>query len=168
MITYDREKAREAVQYLVDSSYFHLHVKKLRNTVGRPRSLPFREDAEALNELLLIGRQNQLAMENLISVAEHKRGGKTEYQRQYMAAKRKRDRKVVKLEEILTGGRLDAAQRKQLLKRQYTVWHKERDQLLEENSDLSWTERNELIRDFWARKDRELDVLIEDAKLDPG
>lgn len=168
MITYDRERARRAVQYLVDSSYFHLHVKKLRNTVERPRSLPFKEEAEDLNELLRIGRQNQLAMENLIAVAEQKRGGKTEYQRQYMAAKRRRDRKVVKLEEILTGARLDAAQRKQLLKRQYTVWHKERDKLLKEHSDLAWAERNELIREFWDRKEREVEVLIEDARMDPS
>jgi len=167
MIDYHLERARKAVQYLVDSSYFHHHVKKLRNTVGRPRSMPFKEDAEVLNELLVVGRQNLQAMENLIAVAEQKRGGKTEYQREYMAAKRRRDRKVLQFEETTLGKTLSPAQRKKVLGRQYIVWNKERDQMLDAHQDQSWAARNEMIRGFWRQKEEELDALVEEAGRKP-
>lgn len=164
MIQYDVARARQAVQFLVDSSYFHHHIKKLRNTVTKPRALPFKEDAEVLNELLVIGRQNVTAMENLISVAEFKRGGKNDYQREYMAAKRKRDRKVLELEELMTGKKLSNEQRTRVIKRQYDVWNKEREQYLSKKGDLAWAEKNEAIRSFWDLKERELDVLMTEAR----
>lgn len=164
MIQYDAARARQAVQFLVDSSYFHHHIKKLRNTVEKPRAMPFKEDAEVLNELLVIGRQNHTAMENLISVAEYKRDSKNDYQREYMAAKRKRDRKVLELEELMTGKKLPKEQHAKTLKRQYDVWNKEREQFLATKTEVSWAEKNDAIRSFWDRKERELDALIAEAK----
>lgn len=165
MIQYDPQRAKSAVQFLVDSSYFHHHVKKLRNTVEKPRSLPFKEDAEVLNELLVIGRQNVTAMENLIAVAEFKRSGKNDYQREYMAAKRKRDRKVFELEELMSGKPLNQTMRTKVLKHQYSVWNKERDQFLSQKRDMQWAQKNEAIRAFWERKEAELDALIAEAKV---
>jgi hypothetical protein len=164
MIAYDLPRAKQAVQFLVDSSYFHHHIKKLRTTVAKPRALPFKDDAEVLNELLVIGRQNEQAMENLIAVADLKRGGKNDYQREYMAAKRQRDRKVLLLEELMTGKKLDNAQKLATLRRQYEVWNKERDEYLKGKGELPWLQRNESIRAFWGRKEREIEVLIEEAK----
>jgi len=164
MIRYDAARARQAVQFLVDSSYFHHHIKKLRNTVEKPRALPFKEDAEVLNELLVIGRQNVTAMENLIAVAEFKRGGKNDYQREYMAAKRKRDRKVLELEELMTGKKQPKDVQAKTLKRQYEVWNREREQYLATKGDMPWVEKNEAIRAFWDRKEHELDALIAEAK----
>lgn len=164
MISYDLQRAKEAVQYLVDSSYFHHHVKKLRGTVEKPRSLPFRDEAEVLNELLLIGRQNVAAMENLIAVAEFKRGGKNEYQREYMAAKRKRDRKVFELEALMSGKPLNQTTKARVLKHQYQVWNKEQAQFLEPKNNLSWAQKNDAKREFWQRKEAELDALIAEAK----
>lgn len=164
MISYDLARARGAVQFLVDSSYFHQHVRKLRGTVGKPRSLPFKGETEALNELLIIGRQNPQALENLIAVAEFKRGDRNEYQRQYMAAKRQRDRKVVEFEERVLGKRLAHEARVQVLHRQYSVWNRERDELLAKLGNIEWGQRNERLKEFWGRKERELDALIEEAK----
>lgn len=165
MIQYDLPRAKKAVQFLVDSSYFHHHVKKLRNTVEKPRALPFKEDAEVLNELLVIGRQNHAAMENLIAVAEVKRSGKNDYQREYMAAKRKRDRKVFELEELMSGKPLNQTMRTKVLKHQYAVWNKERDQFLLSKGDMTWAQKNDAIRAFWERKEAELDALIAEAKV---
>jgi hypothetical protein len=123
MVAYDLERARKAVQFLVDSSYFAHHIKKLRSTVHKPRSMPFKDDSEVLNELLTIGRQNLQAMENLIQVAEIKRDDRNAYQRQYMAAKRQRDRKVIELEEVMVGKRLSVDERAKVLLRQYGVWN---------------------------------------------
>lgn len=164
MIQYDTARAKAAVQYLVDSSYFHHHIKKLRNTVDKPRAMPFKDDAEVLNELLVIGRQNVAAMENLIAVAEFKRGGKNEYQREYMAAKRKRDRKVLDLEEAMTGSKLAAEAKLKVLRKQYVVWNKERDALMKSIANQSWTDRNNSIREFWDRKEAEVDALLAEAK----
>lgn len=164
MVQYDKARAKAATQFLVDSSYFHHHVKKLRSSVVKPRSMPFKDDAEVLNELLVIGRQNESAMENLIAVAEYKRGGKNEYQREYMAAKRKRDRKVLALEEAMTGKELGVEAKAKVLRKQYAVWNKERDAFLKPLAGLSWTERNERIRTFWERKEAEIDALLTEAK----
>lgn len=164
MIAYDKSRAKQAVQFLVDSSYFHHHVTKLRNTVEKPRALPFKDDAETLNELLLIGRQNLQAMENLIAVAEYKRTNKNDYQRQYMAAKRQRDRKVLLLEELMSGKPVAKEHRKAVLEHQYVVWNKERDALLKRNTDADWTKRNQLLKSFWDSKELELDGLIEEAR----
>lgn len=164
MIAYDKARAKAAVQFLVDSSYFRHHVTKLRNTVEKPRALPFKDDAEALNELLVIGRQNLAAMENLISVAEYKRSNKNDYQREYMAAKRQRDRKVLLLEELMSGKPVAQQHRKAVLDHQYVVWNKERDALLKRNASADWTTRNKVIKAFWDTKEAEVDALIEEAK----
>jgi hypothetical protein len=156
------------VQFLVDSSYFSHHIKKLRSTVSKPRSMPFKDDAEVLNELLVIGRQNLQAMENLIQVAEIKRDDRNAYQRQYMAAKRQRDKKVIELEEVMTGKKLSLDERRKVLLRQYTVWNKERVEFLEKQGELSWLERNDKLKDFWHRKEREIDALLAEAKLQGG
>lgn len=168
MIQYDRERAKQAVQHLVDSSYFSHHLRKLRGALLKPRSLPFRGDFEVLNELLVIGRQSAEAFNNLIQLAEFKRdGGKVSYQRDYMAAKRQRDRKVIALEEAMTGKKLAMEQRRMLLLKQYAVWNKEKEQLLESIKTASWASRNEAVRDFWQRKEHEIDLLMAEAASGP-
>ena len=164
MITYDPNRARLAVQFLVDSTYYRQHVRKLSTAITRPRALPFRDDAEVLNELVIIGRQNAQALTNLLHVAESKRDGRNDYQREYMAAKRQRDRKALLLEELLEGRKLPHDYRVSVLQRQYTVWNKERDQFIAALGDASWTERNVQLRTFWERKEAELDELIEEAR----
>lgn len=164
MISYDLSRARAAVQFLVDSSYFHQHVRKLRSTVTKPRAMPFKDEAEPLNELLIIGRQNAQALENLIEVAEFKRADRNDYQRQYMAAKRQRDRKVVEFEERVLGKKLAPEAKIQVLQRQYATWNRERDAFIASLGEVSWNERNERLKSFWERKEREIDALIEEAK----
>ena len=140
-------------------------MRKLRSTLPKPRSLPFRGEFEVLNELLIIGRQSMVAFENLIKLAEFKRDGgdKSSYQREYMATKRQRDRKVIALEEALTGKKLDLDGRRKLLLRQYAVWNRERDEMLKSVQDKSWADRNAAIREFWERKEHELDLLQAEA-----
>jgi hypothetical protein len=167
MIEYNAERARAAVQFLVNSSYFPHHLKKLRSVVKRPRAMPFKDEAEPLNELLLIGRQSVEAMEALIQVAEFKRGGdeaRKAYMREFMAAKRRRDRKVIELEEKLVGRPMGLDERNGVLLRQYQVWHKERDQLLAKLGDrVEWAEKNAAIKQFWAAKEREVEALLDEA-----
>lgn len=169
MIKYDTTRARVAVQHLVDTSYFSHHLRKLRSNLPKPRALPFRGEFEALNELLVIGRQSEEAFNNLIKLAEFKRGGedKNSYQRDYMAAKRKRDRKVIALEETMTGKKLSLEERRKLLLKQYAVWNREKDVMLRSVQDKPWAERNAAIREFWERKEHELDLLQTEAGSQP-
>jgi len=164
VVRYDPQRAKTAVQYLVDSSYTHHHLKRLRSAVRRPRALPFRDEIEVLNELLVVGRQNLQAMENLIELAESKRGNKCDYQRHFMATKRKRDRKVLLLETLMTGKELDKAAQEYVLRHQHEVWNKERVKLLQSLGDMKWDCRNAKLREFWDRKERELDALIAEAQ----
>lgn len=166
MVTYNLDRARSAVQYLVDSPYFHHHVVKLRTASKRPRAMPFKEDSEVLNELVAIGRQSLEALENLIEVAEAKRSDRNDYQRQYMAAKRRRERLAVELEEALEGRKLDLRERIEVLQRQYKVWNKEKSAHLARagGAQLGWNERNAAIKQFWDAKDAELLALIAEAK----
>lgn len=163
MIDYDHVRARLAVQFLVDDSYATHHIRRIRSMVGKPRATPFSGDEEALNELVAIGRQSPQALDNLIAVAEFKRGDRNDYQREYMAAKRRRDRKVVQLEEVLAGRKLPHDNRVQILHNQYVVWNKERDRLVAQHKDLPWAERNAQLREFWARKESEIDELMVEA-----
>lgn len=173
MLKFDVQRAQAAVQYLVDSSYEKHHVKRLRNVVQRPRSLPFRGDAEVLNELLIVGRQNLQAMENLIAVAEFKRSAKDPYMKAFMRAKRERDRKVVAIEEITSGRKLTLDERVNLLRETHQKWHRERSHHMQVctqqyrdqcGKEPEWAHSNAFIKDFWMHKDMELDVLVRKAR----
>lgn len=173
MLKFDVQRAQEAVQYLVDSSYEKHHVKRLRNVVQRPRSLPFRGEAEVLNELLVVGRQNLRAMENLIAVAEFKRSAKTPYMKAFMQAKRERDRKVVQIEEVTNNRKLTLDERVALLRATHEKWNTERSRHLQGcaqqyreqcGKEPEWAHSNAFIKDFWMHKDMELDVLLRKAK----
>lgn len=164
MITYNHDKARQAVQFLVDDSYFAGHVRKLRNFVQKPRSMPFKDEAACLNELLAIGRQNPQAMENLIDVAEQKRDDRNEYQRKFMAKKRARDNIVIKVQELKLGKKLSLDERKDVLLVQYANWETEKDAEIARYPDATWEQRNEIKRQFWDQIDALLPEVLEAAK----
>ncbi len=170
---FDRDRAREAVQFLVDSPYYTHYTRRMRTLLDKPRSLPYRDEAEVLNELLVIGRQNPKALENLLALAEYKRSDRGSYQRDYMATKRARDRKVTQLEALLRGRDIGLEERRDVLLKQYAVWNKEREAFLAEReiahrkvndgTEATWQDRNAYIRAFWELKDAELDGLLQEA-----
>lgn len=164
MVEYDVERTRQALQYLVNTSYFAHHLRKIRSSVEKPRAMPFKGEVEVLNELLKIGRQNRQALDNLINVVEFKRDDKGSYQREFMAAKRKRDKKVIRLEEMLQGKSLTLDERTAVLLKQYEIWKKERAQFLHSKGDLSWEDRNAAIKDFWNSREAQIDQLTEEAQ----
>lgn len=167
MISYDLDRTRKAVAYLVDTSYAPHHIRRLRATVERPKALPFKGDAEPLNELLVIGRQSRQAMENLIEVARAKRDTRNDYQRDFMAAKRRRERRAIELEEMLLERRMGNTERAFFLRKQAEIWGKEREQFLASLDAADWKGKNERLKEFWARKEQELERLIEEAKNQP-
>lgn len=170
MLNYDINRAQQAIQFLVDSPYVKHHVKRLRNVVKRPRAMPFNGEAEALNELLVIGRQNTQALENLLEVVDHKRQEKPPYMAAFMAAKRARERKVVQIEELLIGRKLTLDERLHLIRVVRSRWAREKAAHIERCADEyrnqigtepKWLQTNQFIKDFWMLKDIELDMLLE-------
>lgn len=167
MLTYDVKKARQAVQFLVDSPFFDRNVKRLRSLLDKPRTTPYRGETEFLNELLVIGRQRRESFERLVELAEYKRDDRGSYQRRFMAAKRQRERKVIALEELLRGKKLGLDERKDALLKQYEVWNREKEAMLAKFPGAEWIKRNELIKQFWDTKEAELDALIAEASKPP-
>lgn len=162
---YTPERARTAVQFLVDSPYFAHHIVKLRNALKRPRSLPFKGEAEALNELLVIGRQSPDALENLIEVAEARRSSRNDYQRDYMAKKRKRERLAVELEQALSGRTFDFNERVETMRRYSHAWNERKAAWLgQRGMQVPWVERNQFIKEFWDRIERDLEAKLATAK----
>lgn len=172
MIRYNVATARLAVQYLVDTPYFAHRVKTLRSSVKRPRSLPFKDEAEVLNELILIGRQNIEAMEKLIALAEFKRDDYAEYMRKFMAQKRARERRFIGIQQTLLERTFDPEERRAVLLEQYETWNREKDDHLaicrvdfmnQHGGEPTWEQRNQFIKEFWALKDMELDMMEKQA-----
>lgn len=166
MIEYDVSRATKAVQLLVNVNHFNDYVKTLNRHVARPRAFPYKGDNECLNELLVIGRQNKKALDNLIEVARFKRDNndrKAQYQRDFMARKYARDKKAIQLEEKFQGRRLKLEERRQLLLKQYDVWNKEKTEYIAMHGEMSWKEKNTVISDFWKLKEQELDQLLQEA-----
>jgi hypothetical protein len=173
MISYDLERAKAAVEYLVHVPYFPHKVRGLRTEVKRKRALPYKDeagDAEVLNELLVIGRQNEQAMENLIAVAAFKRDqDRNAYQRQYMAAQRRRFKIAVELEERRTGAKLGLDERNRLAHEVQAIWLAERDEYVERRAaqwvaqhggEISYEDKRLFIEQFWDTKNQELQAML--------
>ena len=168
MIKYNTTRARKAVQLLVDVAHFGDYVNTLRKNIQRPRALPYKDDKEVLNELLVIGRQDIDAFDNLVAVAQHKRSSpdakKSEYQKEFMAQKRKRDIEACRLEQLLTGKRMSLDERHKFLVKQHAVWNEEKSSFLEQHGELSWKERNVATKIFWQAQDEYLAERIAEAQ----
>ena len=163
-ISYDVRRTQQALQYLVDSPYGMRHITKLKAMVDKPRALPFREECEPLNELLVIGRQNRDALEKLIDVVQYKRSSRGSYQREFMATKRARERKVIQLECLLRGKNLTLDERNLVLKQYYETWRSMKEEMIATREPASWAEKNELIAEFWAEVDAGLDKKLARAR----
>jgi hypothetical protein len=159
---YNVNRARHALQYVVRSTYYSQLWRKIQAAAKKPKSMPFKDEQETLNELVSIGRQKYEALDNLYKIVQQKRRGKSDYQREFMAAKRRRDRKFVLQQELVLGTKLDYDARREALLQQYQVWHAQRDELIAKNAGLSWEDRNELVRKFWADVEEDLDQAIAD------
>jgi hypothetical protein len=157
MIHYDIKRMRQAVQLLVDTPYFRHHLVKLRSTVLKPRALPFKDKVEVLNELLIVGRQSIEAMENLIQVAELKRTDRNDYQRVFMANKRKRERKLIALIQVRTGQTLSLDERLAVLAEYAEAWRLEKEQFLQSLGAMTWEDRNAHTAEFWQLVDSQIE-----------
>jgi hypothetical protein len=174
MPKYNIDTAMKAVQFLVDTPYYSHHCRKIRSSTLKPRALPFKDELAPLNELIIIGRQSMEALELLLELAAFKRDDHNDYQRKFMAQKRKRDKRVIKIEETVLRATLNQDQRRELLVKQYDIWNREKEAYV--NKEIQeYTEqfgeppggeqKYTFIREFWEWKDAELSMMEERAEV---
>lgn len=168
MVTYNLKRAKKAVEFLVQAAHYESYKASMKQIIDKPRALPYKDDKEVLNELIVIGRQSMRAFENLLEVVEHKRttpeDRKNEYQKEFMAAKRLRDRKFITLCELEKGKRLGVDERHSLLVTQHKKWEHDKLEYIALHGDVSWKDRNILINQFWETKDEELAQQIHEVE----
>jgi hypothetical protein len=163
-VRYDVARVQQALQFLVDSPYGMRHVQRIKALVEKPRAMPFQDEADSLNELLLVGRQSRETLNKLIDVVEFKRRSRGNYQRDFMATKRARERKVIQLESLLRGKNLTLDERNLVLRQYYETWTKQKNGFIIGREPASWPERNEVIREFWMSVDKTLDQRLAAAR----
>jgi uncharacterized protein YlbG (UPF0298 family) len=164
MIEYDLKRAKLAVQYLVSATFSAHHIRKIWTAVKKPRSMPFKDDMEHLNELIKIGRQSEQALNNLLELVQFKRGDAAAYMRDFMRAKRARDAKYLALWVLENGRKLDRDEQRQVLIEKYFEWHAKKREFLESYGNISYEERNAIYKLFWAEMEKELDTKLEKVK----
>jgi hypothetical protein len=163
MIEYDLKRAKLAVQFLVNATFANHHIRKIWTAVGKPRSMPFKEDMEHLNELIKIGRQSEQALNNLLELVQYKRGDAATYMREFMRAKRARDAKYLAFWMLENGKKLDRDEQRKVLIEKYFEWHAKKREFLEPYGNISYEERNALYKMFWSEIDKDLTAKLEKA-----
>lgn len=148
--------------------------------------LAFTGDRAFLNPLLALASSNREQFLKIIGLIETKRAAaglaplsapvesgydKTRYMREFMAQKRERERRAAEIENMMRGDRspLKGRPRLEFMATQSARWKAQRDELIaaarqRTGGKLTRDEEQEIIKQFWARVDRELDGLEELAR----
>lgn len=174
-VKYDVGRATEAVQFLVNDPYAVNRYKTLRKAITQPRRLPYKDDAEVLNELIVIGRQSPIALEKLIAIVEFKRNlSEKTYMASFMAASRKRVKDALRVQEIMAGVAYNAEERYEAERKVKELWTAEKMSFIEEaerkyveatgEEALPYDQRIEVNKAFWAKIDAELVDMKERAE----
>jgi hypothetical protein len=157
---YNVERAKVAINYLLTQKYYAQLWRKIVAASQKPNLNSFEGEQETLNELVLIGFQNKKALDNLYEVIKSHRSDKADYQREFMATKRRRDAKAVRVEELITNKKLSHEERRLFLLERYSSWNKGRDEVIAQYDELTWDQRNEIIKEYWVLIDQGLDLSI--------
>jgi len=167
-VEYDIPRATAAVQFLVDDPYAVARYKALRKAITQPRRLPYKDEAEMLNELIKIGRQSPVALEKLIAVAEFKRNlSDVSYMASFMSHSRRRVKDTLQIEQTMLGQTYTHEERYEAEHRVKAQWAAEKEAFLVKAQEeygagkLPHDQKIAMTRQFWAR----VDTLIEELKV---
>lgn len=172
MLEYNVQRATQAVQYLVEYEYASAKIKKLRSCVKRARVMPFKGDEEMLNELLVVGRQSEDAMEKMISIVLYKRKSQNAKQASFMSTKRWRFKMVIGAYEAITNEKLTIEQAQEKLVEASERWNLERDQHValckleyarSFRTAAGWQQKNKFIKDYWETLQMTLQQAFDEA-----
>ena len=189
-MTTDRESLLEAVNHLVemeDASGLFSDLQALI-PVARNLGARFSGARAVVNPLLdlalsnpeqfarvveLIGSKREAAGRSPLTGAVDDTFDKADYMREFMQQKRDRERRAVKIENMIRpeNAQLKGRARLDFMQVQSARWNHQRTELLEKaraanSGRLSREVQNELLRGFWQRIDDELDGLEQLARAE--
>lgn len=178
----------EAVNALIASPYAHEWFDAMNAVVPAAMRAPVKltDGPQVLNPLLRLRIKSPDAYQRVLGLIEAKREkrgleplvkpaeqgyNKTTYMREFMDAKRERQRKAAEIENLLRPDRdrLVGNTRLEFMNRQAARWKEERDTALEvarhnAGGHLSADMRKAALDEFWSNVDRDLDSRLEAAK----
>lgn len=162
----DKTKVAEAVNSLIECDRYAKVANELTSILETwdRHPMAYAGRLAPLNTLLDVGLQSRDAFERLLRFVESKRRllpkqRRIDYQRELMSKRRARVAKAIDLEE-LQHGPMDAAARERFVKALQGRWIEAKNKFVKSQGQLSWEERNEAARKFWAGIDAKLDANI--------
>lgn len=178
---YDKQALLIAINHLVLSERAETHYNLLESLLGLPVDTPVKltDEAEMLNALLELGREDRDAYGRVMELVDRKRVergwtpllkpepqgfNRNEYQRDFMYQKRQRERRAVEIENMLRPARdkLIGNDRLEFMRRTSARWKESRDKMMTaarqaSGGTLSKDQVSAILKAFWERVDRELD-----------
>lgn len=167
----DKQKVAEAVTLLAEADNIRSLEREMREYLATWEHSPmaYTGSRACLNELMNVGVRQPEAFNLLIQHAYKKRKAaqkqrRSEYLAQLMADIRRREYKALDLEELRTGKRPRAEDRKEFLTRLRASWSKAREEHIKNSRPEDWDERNRVIAEFWSTIDGNLDASIAELR----
>lgn len=178
---YDKQALLTAINHLVLSERAETHYNLLESLLGLPVDTPVKltDEAELLNALLELGREDRDAYGRVMELVDRKRVergwtpllkpepqgfNRNEYQRDFMYQKRQRERRAVEIENMLRPARdkLIGNDRLEFMRRTSARWKESRDKMMTaarqaSGGTLTKDQVSAILKAFWERVDRELD-----------
>ena len=161
----DKSAIKTAVECLIKTNRYIEQKKYVQETVDgwEKRQIRFAGDDEPLNALVDLGIESQEALDNVFALIERKRrtvptAKKMDYQRDYMRQRRHRIMLATKLEQIVTGKKMDATERAAFAATIMADWTTKRELELAKYPNADWKERNEIAGRFWEGVDERLEA----------
>lgn len=161
----DKEALKAAVEHLIKTKRYIEQKKYVQETVAgwSKRQIRFVGEDESLNALVDLGNESTEALDNVFALIERKRRAipsakKIDYQRDYMRQRRKRIMLATKLEQIVTGKKMNLDERTAFSATIVANWTRQREEVLAQYPEADWTERNEIVGKFWESIDRRLEA----------
>lgn len=161
----DKSAIKTAVECLIKTNRYIEQKKYIVETVTNwdKRQIRFVGDDEPLNALVDLGLESQEALDNVFALVERKRrtiptAKKMDYQRDYMRQRRRRIMIATKLEQIVSGKKMDKDERDVFAATLMADWTKQREAELAKYPSADWKERNDIVGQFWEAIDRRLEA----------
>lgn len=184
----DMDDVKVAARRLVKGEDAESQYKMLDAVIRKAAGLPVKLTGEftPMNPLLQLRQEDHDTFETVINWVFEKRrqlslpplkdeqsDARRDYMRDFMSAKRLRERRAVDIENMLRSenDKLRGTSRMEFVRRQSALWKKERDKLLEAERKTLGVERipadvySQVLQNFWANVDRQLDEM-EDLTLE--
>lgn len=160
----------EAVNLLIEAPNYAALVREITRIIETWDTHPMAYGGKlaCLNALIDVGLHSRDAFERLVTLVEDKRKllpqvRRVDYQRTLMQERRARMSKAVELHEARHGVLRGAARMAEMQAIQQR-WADARHTFLQSKGEMSWDQRNEAIKEFWATIDRNLDKNLADAR----